>query len=149
MPFAKIVILVFMLLELSNVFALYFAPGSKYANAVGVFTAWEKSKQYPEIHDFIKYLVYWVAGAKVIFLLLLAVIIIFADLDSQRMSLLALAIATVSFYWKLFPLIRKMDKAGQIKPKNYSIILGVMIFIFIAVFVTAVIYLDINTCIHI
>lgn len=140
MSFAKIVILAFMLLELSNVLALYFAPGSKYANAVGVFTAWEKSKQYPEIHDFIKYLVYWIAGAKLIFLLLLATIIIFADLDSQRMSLLALAVATASFYWKLFPLIRKMDKAGQIDPKHYSITLGIMILIFIAIFVTAVIF---------
>jgi hypothetical protein len=139
MPFAKIVILVFMLLEFSNVLALYFAPGSKYANSVGVFTAWEKSKQYPEIHDFIKYLVYWVAGVKLIFLFLLAVMIIFSDFDSQRMSLIALAVATASFYWRLFPLIRKMDKAGQIKPKNYSMVLGVMIFLFIAVFLTAVI----------
>ena len=64
MTLIKVVILLFILLELSNVLALYFAPGSKYANAVGVFTAWEKSKQYPEIHDFVKYLVYWVAGTK-------------------------------------------------------------------------------------
>jgi hypothetical protein len=139
MPFAKIVILVFMLLELSNVFALYFAPGSKNANAVGVFTAWEKSKQYPEIHDFIRYLVYWVAGAKLIFLFLLAVIVVFSDFDSLRLSLIALSVATASFFWKLFPLIRKMDEAGQIKPKNYSIVLGVMIFLFVAVFLTAVI----------
>jgi hypothetical protein len=139
MPFAKIVILAFMSLELSNVLTLYFAPGSKYANAVGVFTAWEKSKQYPEIHDFIRYLVYWVAGAKLIFLFLLAVIIVFSDLDSQRMSLIALAVATASFYWKLFPLIRKMDQAGQVEPKNYSIFLGVMIFLFIAAFLMAAI----------
>jgi hypothetical protein len=139
MPFAKIVILVFMLLEFSNVIALYFAPGSKYANAVGVFTAWEKSKQYPEIHDFIRYLVYWVAGAKLIFIFLLAVIILYADMDIKRLSILALAIATASFYWKLFPLIRKMDRDGQIKPNNYSIVLGVMIFLFIAFFLTAVI----------
>lgn len=139
MPLAEIVILVFLLLELSNVIALYFAPGSKYANAVGVFTAWEKSKQYPEIHDFIKYLVYWVAGAKLIFLMLLGMVILFDDFDRQRMSLLALAIATSSFYWRLFPLIRKMDKAGQINPKNYSILLGFMILAFIAVFVTAII----------
>lgn len=138
MPFIKIVILLFMILEFSNVVALYFAPGSKYANAVGVFTAWEKSKQFPEIHDFIRYLVYWVAGAKLIFLLLLAAILIFADIDSQRMSLLALAIATASFYWRLFPLIRKMDKAGNIEPRNYSLILGAMILVFIVVFVTAV-----------
>jgi hypothetical protein len=140
MPYAKIVILIFMVLEFSNVLALYFAPGSKYANAVGIFTAWEKSKQYPEIHDFIKYLVYWVAGAKLIFLLLLAAILLFANIDSQRMSVLALAIATASFYWRLFPLIRKMDKAGNIKPKNYSLILGAMILVFIVVFVTAGLY---------
>jgi hypothetical protein len=139
MTLAKIVILVFVLLELSNVLALYFAPGSKYANAVGIFTAWEKSRQYPEIHDFIRYLVYWVAGAKLMFLMLLAVVIIFTDLERQRMSLLALAIAAASFYWRLFPLIRKMDKAGQINPKNYSILLGFMIIVFIAVFVAAVI----------
>ena len=75
MTFAKLVVILFMLLELSNVLALYFAPGSKYANAVGVFTAWEASKRDPEIHDFVRYLVYWVAGAKLIFLLLLAIIV--------------------------------------------------------------------------
>lgn len=137
MTFQKIVILVFMLLELSNVLALYLAPGSKYANAVGVFTAWEESKQIPEIHDFVRYLVYWVAGAKLMFLLLLTAIIIFSDLDTQRTSLLALAVATASFFWRLFPLIRKMDRNGQIEPKNYSIILGIMIFIFITFFLIA------------
>lgn len=126
-----------MLLELSNVLALYLAPGSKYANAVGVFTAWEESKQIPEIHDFVRYLVYWVAGAKLMFLLLLTAIIIFSDLDTQRTSLLALAVATASFFWRLFPLIRKMDRNGQIEPKNYSIILGIMIFIFITFFLIA------------
>jgi len=38
----KIVILAFIALETSNVLALYFFPGSKRANAVGVFSAWEK-----------------------------------------------------------------------------------------------------------
>lgn len=47
------------------------------------------------------------------------------------MSLLALAIETASFFWRLFPLIRKMDKSGQIEPKDYSLALGAMIFIFI------------------
>jgi hypothetical protein len=138
MTFTKMVILAFMLLELTNVLALYFAPGSKFANAVGVFTAWEKSKEIPEIHDFVKYLVYWVAGAKLIFLLLLAVIVLFADIDVQRMSLIALAVATLSFYWRLFPLIRKMDQGGQIEPRNYSIVLGIMIMIFVATFVVAI-----------
>ena len=139
MTFIKVVIFVFVLLELSNVLALYFATGTRYANAVGVFTAWEKSKQYPEIHDFVKYLVYWVAGTKLIFLLLLGTIIIYADINTQHMSLIALIIATLSFYWRLFPLIKKMDRNGQVEPKNYSIVLGIMIFVFIAVFTIAVI----------
>jgi len=139
MTFIKIAIFAFILLESSNVIALYFAPGSRYANAVGVFTAWEKSKQYPEIHDFVKYLVYWVGGTKLIFLLLLAVIIIYADINTQQMSLIALSIATLSFFWRLFPLIRKMDRNGQVEPKNYSIVLGIMIFVFIIVFVVAAI----------
>jgi len=134
---AKIVIFAFIILETSNVLALYFAPGSKKANAVGVFSAWEKSKQYPEIHDFIKYLVNWVAGAKLIFLFLLAGIALYGDLNQQRLSLLALAIATLSFYWRLFPLIKKMDREDQIEPKNYSNVLGVMILSMVILFFLA------------
>lgn len=137
--FARIVILAFMFLEFSNVFVLYFAPGSKYANAVGVFTAWEKSKQDSEIHSFVKYLVFWVAGAKLIFLFLLGAVVLFGDTNLQRMALVALSLATLSFYWRLFPLIRKMDQREQVKPENYSIVLGVMIAVFIALFALAVI----------
>ncbi len=108
--FTKVVILAFIILEFSNVLALYFAPGSKRANAVGVFSAWERSKQYPEIHDFVKYLVNWVAGTKLIFLLLLGVIVFFGDLELQQLSLIALGIATLTFFWRLYPLIRKMDQ---------------------------------------
>lgn len=140
MTITEIVIIGFVLLELSNILMLYFAPGSNNANAVGVFTAWEKSKQYPEIHNFVKYLVYWVAGSKLIFILLLIVIVIFADLEIQRISLLALAVATVSFYWRLFPLIRKMDQKGQVEPKNYSVTLGIMIFVFIVVFLMTAVF---------
>lgn len=137
--FVKIVIFGFIILETLNVLALYFKPGTKKANAVGVFSAWETSMQYPDIHDFIKYLVNWVAGTKLIFLLLLSVIVIFGNLEIQRLSLLALGLATLSFYWRLFPLIRKMDRNDQIRPKNYSIILGVMILIFVILFGLAVI----------
>ena len=132
--FVKIIIIVFILLETLNVLALYFAPDSIYANSVGIFTAWEKSKQYPEIHDLIKYLVNWVAGAKLIFLALLIIIVLFADLEIQRLSLIALALATASFYWRLFPLIRRIDRSGMLRLKNYSLVLGGMIFVFIVVF---------------
>ena len=69
MNLAQIVIIVFILFELMNVFVLYFKPESKKANGVGVFKAWEKSKNDPEVHEFVKYLVNWVAGTKIIFLL--------------------------------------------------------------------------------
>ena len=69
MNMIRFVIIGIIVLEATNVVALYFFPGSKYANSVGVFKAWEKSKQEPEIHDFVKYLVNWVAGTKLIFLL--------------------------------------------------------------------------------
>ena len=137
---AKTVIIAFMLLEFLNVIALYFFPGSKKANSVGVFSAWEQSKLHPEIHDFIRYLVYWVAGAKLVFLLLLGVIILYGSDDIQYLSLIALFIATISFYWRLFPLIRKMDRNGKLNPKNYSIYLGIMIFVMISLFAIAAIF---------
>ena len=134
MTSTEIIIVVFIFLELSNVVMLYFAPGSKKANAIGVFDSWEKSKQYPEIHEFIKYLVNWIAGSKLIFIFLLVGILIIREREIQQVSLVALAIATLSFYWRLFPLIRKMDKRGEISPKNFSVILGIMIFVFIIAF---------------
>lgn len=133
----KILLLAFILLEFSNVVALYFFPGSKRANAVGVFSAWEKSKQFPEIHDLMRYLVYWVAGTKLIFLFLLGLIVAFADLNFQRWSLLALGLATLTFYWRMFPLARKMDRDGQVQPKNYSLVLGGMILALVLLFVLA------------
>ena len=57
MNLITIAIIAFLILEATNVLTLYFFPGSKYANGVGVFKAWEKSKQDPEIHNFVKYLV--------------------------------------------------------------------------------------------
>jgi hypothetical protein len=114
-------------MEILNIITLYFKPGSKISNAVGVFKAWEKSKNDPEIHDFVKYLVFWVAGTKLIFILLIIVILIFGDPITQSISIIALIISTATFYWKLFPLIRKMDKVNQIEPKGYSIVLGIMI----------------------
>lgn len=134
MTITEIIIIVFLVLETSNVLMLYFSPGSKNANAVGVFTSWEKSKQYPDIHEFVKYLVNWIAGTKLIFIFLLIVILFHGDGKLQQFSLIVLAAASFSFYWRLFPLIRNMDQRGEISPKNYSVILGSMIFVFILAF---------------
>ena len=132
------VIIGFLILEATNVITLYFFPGSKYANGVGVFKAWEESKQYPDIHNFIKYLVNWIAGAKLIFIFLLIVILYFGDENTLLFTAVALFASILSFYWRLFPLIRQMDRDSQIEPKNYSMGLAIMILGFIIIFFTAV-----------
>ena len=137
MNFLRIVTIGFLILEASNVITLYFFPGSKYANGVGIFNAWEKSKSDPEIHNFVKYLVNWVAGTKLIFIFLLIVILYVADDQTLTYTAAALIISIASFLWRLFPLIRKMDREGQISPQKYSTVLGWMIAVFILVFLVA------------
>ena len=129
----------FLTLEATNLIALYFFPGTKYANSIGVFKAWEKSKGDAEIHNFVKYLVNWVAGTKLIFILLLIVIVFTANDQTMIFTGAALVISIASFFWRLFPLIRKMDSEGQIEPKNYSTALGWMISVFILMFLVAII----------
>jgi len=139
MNLIKIFTIGFLTLEATNVIALYFFPETKYANSIGVFKAWEKSKSDPEIHNFVKYLVNWVAGTKLIFILLLIVILFTANDQTMIFTGSALVISIASFFWRLFPLIRKMDSEGQIEPKKYSIALGWMIGAFILMFLVAII----------
>ena len=139
MNIISIVIIVFIVLEATNVVALYLFPGSKYANSVGVFRAWEKSKGDSEVHNFVKYLVNWVAGTKLIFILLLVVILYTADEQTLIFTSFALVISIASFFWRLFPLIRRMDLDDQIDPRNYSAVLGWMILAFVLVFLAATI----------
>jgi len=49
MNILKLAIVCFCFMEVTNVMILYFFPNSKKANGAGVFRAWEKSKQDPEI----------------------------------------------------------------------------------------------------
>ncbi len=133
----SIVIIGFVILETSNVIALYFFPESKYANAVGTFRASERSKQDPVVHDFVRYLVNWVAGTKIIFLLLLLVIVFTADTDTLLLTGVAMAAAVGTFFWRLFPLVRGMDREGQIDPPGYSRLLGLMIAAMVLIFVVA------------
>ncbi len=134
-----VVTIFFLIMEAANVISLYFLPGSKFANGTGVFKAWEKSKQDPEVHELIKYLVYWVAGTKLIAILLLVVILLTAQGKTLIFAGAAMVVSIATFFWRLFPTIRKMDRDGQIEPKNYSATLGWMILSFILVFLAAVI----------
>lgn len=136
----SIVICLFLVLETLNVFLLYFFPGSKKGNGMGAFNAFEKSKAIPEVHALVKYLINWVAGTKIIFIALLVVIIIHGDLSLQLYSVLALIISISTFYWRLYPLMKSMDRENQISPKGYSKTLAIMIGTFLIVFISVVLY---------
>lgn len=139
MDFLSIAIILFMILETSNVIILYLKPDFKYGNSIGVFDAWEKSKENEEVHEFIKYLIYWVAGTKLIFITLLFVIVLFGSPMLKVLSVFVLILSILSFYWRLYPIIKRLDNDGHITPKGYSKTLGLMIGSFIIVFVIALV----------
>jgi len=138
----SVVLIVFLVIELLNVLTLYLSPGSTRANGLGVFTAYEKSKQDPEIHALVSYLINWVAGTKLIFIVLLIGVVIAGNLATKFFSVIALGFSILTFFSRLYPTIRQMDEAGQVVPHGYSRILGVMIASFVGMFAaSAVVFL--------
>jgi hypothetical protein len=133
----KIVIGIFVLLEIGNVVILYMMPDSKLANAMGYFKAWEKSKSDPAVHDMAKYLVNWVAGTKLIFILLLIIFLIRGDAQTLPIVGVAMVISIGTFFWRLFPSIKNMDNRDQIEPKGYSKTLFGMIVGMVVLFAVA------------
>ncbi len=127
MNLLRIITIIFIIVESSNVYALYFKKSSTRFNSTGVFSALKKANEDPEISNFVKYLINWVAGVKVIIIGLLLVITILGNPLTQWYSILALIVAISTFYLGLFPIIRKMEHNDQLEQKNYSKILLVMI----------------------
>ena len=140
MNILTIAIVVFIALESLNVLTLYFNPGSRKGNGLGVFNAWEKSKGDPEIHQFVRYLVYWVAGTKLIFIALLIVILLTAGEITRTLTIVALIASISSFFWRLFPIIKSLDNEGHVTPPGYSKTLGMMIAAFIGLFAAALLW---------
>jgi len=70
--------------------------------------------------------------------LLLILILYEADHQALTLDAIALVISSASFFWRLFPLIRRMDREGQLDPGNYSSVLAWMILGFNLVFLTAI-----------
>lgn len=107
-------------MEVSNVIILYFKPEFQYGNSVNCFNGWHESKKDEHLHEFVKYLVNWVAGVKLIFIVLGVVIVIFGSYTLKLFTAGAFILSISSFYWRLYPIIKKLDKNGQITPKGYS-----------------------------
>ncbi len=135
----SIIIGVFIVLESLNIMMLYFMPGSKMGNGIGVFDAWELSKKEESVHQLVKYLVYWVAGTKLIFIALLLVILITGSETTKLWTSGAMIVSILSFYWRLYPIIKSEDKKGRVHPSGYSKTLNFMIAGFIGMFVIGVI----------
>lgn len=131
MNLLQIGISIFVFIEILNVMMLYFMPESKMGNGVGVFNDYLKLKDDKEVNDFVGYLINWVAGAKLIFIMIGIVVVIFGNYSTQLFTVLALIISILSFYWRLFPTIKKLDKKGKISPKGYFKTLNYMILSFV------------------
>lgn len=129
-------ILLFILMESANVVILYFLPGSKLGNGVGVFHAFHHSES-EEQKLFASYLVNWVAGVKLIFIFLLAVILMVGTEQLRMWAVVAMILSIATYFWRLHPTIKKLDAMGCISPKGYSKTLGWMIGGFLLMFTVA------------
>ena len=128
-------ILLFIILEAGNVMILYFAPDSKMGNGVAVFNAWEKSKENPDMHEFVRYMVFWVAGTKLIFISLLVVVLLTGSTMTKMLSVFVLILSIASYFWRLHPIIKLLDSRNEISPGGYSKTLGKMIAGFMVMFI--------------
>lgn len=137
MRIIDISILIFVILESANVYVLYFAPDFKYGNGIAVFNHWQDSKQDEDAHLFAKYLVNWVAGTKLIFILLLFVVLFKANDVTKLWAVAATIAAIATYYWRLHPIIKALDSKGHITPKGYSKTLGHTIAGFLLMFSAA------------
>ncbi|MDD4624265.1 MAG: hypothetical protein PHX40_02735 [Bacilli bacterium] len=126
-------------MESFNVLILYFKPDSKLGNGLGAFEAWKDVKKDESLDLFSHYMVYWVAGVKLIFIFLLLVILITGTEVTKFWSIVVMIISISTYFWKLHPIIKRLDKMNKIIPKGYSKTLGLMISMFLIIFSLALI----------
>lgn len=88
---------------------------------------------------FVKYLVNWVVNCKLIFIVLLIVVLIFGDAMLKVYAIAAMILSIAIYFATLHPIIRKLDKLGEITPKGYSKTLPLMIASFMIMFSLALV----------
>ncbi len=123
----QIGILVFVIIEIMNVSILYLKPESRIGNGVGVFNCYHQAMKDESHKEFITYLVNWVAGAKLIFIMLSLVIVFLGSYQVQLFTIFAFIISISSFYIKLYPIIKRLDQKGKVTPVGYHKTLELMI----------------------
>ncbi len=140
MSMLEVAILLFILLELSNVLIIYFKPNFKYGNGLSVFKQWSQGEMDQSTHLFQRYMANWVANSKMIFIALLVVILSFGDDKIKLAAAIAMILSIALYYLTLHPLMVKMDAADLLQPKGYAKTLFLMITAFIVMFGVAVVF---------
>ena len=138
MNILSIAILIIIVMESANVAILYFWPGSRLGNGVAVFNAYFNPGS-EEQRLFTSYLVNWVAGVKLIFIFLLAVILAIGTEQIKLWAVVAMILSIATYFWRLHPTIKRLDAMGCITPKGYSKALGWMIAGFLIMFTLALV----------
>jgi hypothetical protein len=123
----QIFLLTFVVIETLNMLELYFMQDQCVFNGISCFSAWNKTRDDPEVHELIRYLVNWVAGMKLIVIALILVFVFYAPEATLIAASLALVITIGSFFWRMFPMLRWMDDNGYVSPRGKSRMLTVMI----------------------
>jgi hypothetical protein len=106
---------------------------------MSVFKAWEKSRQIESEYLFVSYMVRWVANCKLIFIALLLCVALLGSEDVKLFGVIVTIFSIGVYFLTLHPLIRRLDKLGEIQPVGYSVKLAAMIGGFMALFSIALI----------
>lgn len=123
----QVTLLVFVTIETLSMLELYFLQDKPMFNGVGIFSGWEKSKSDPEVHRLVRYLANWLAGVKMIVVGLVLVLVFMVPENTMLLGTIALTIAIGSFYWRLCPMLRAADAAGQVTPRGHAKRLSMMV----------------------
>ncbi len=138
MDVLNIAIIIFIFLESANITILYFFPEIKYGNGVAVFNEYYVAQKNESSRLFVKYLLNWVAGTKLVFIALLIVVLFLGDDLIKIHSLAFMCIAISSYYFMLNPIMKKLDMVDEITPKGYSKTLFLMITGINTLFISAI-----------
>lgn len=123
----QITLLIFVIVETLNMLELYFLQDNCRFNGACVFSGWKKSKADPEVHALMRYLVNWLAGVKMIVVGLLLVLIFTVPEESLLLITITLFLTTASYFWRMHPMLRAADQAGQVIPRGHAKRLSVMV----------------------
>ncbi len=134
MNILDIAIIVFIIMEFSNVIILYFFPSFKYGNGVSIFNKLSIFVTDKNLELFGRYMINWVAGTKLIFIALLAVILLEGNETLKVYALIAMIFSIGTYFIGLHPILKKLDENNMVTPKGYSKTLFIMILMIIICF---------------